>query len=102
MTPQQLKKITDENVVVLEFIKKTDNKLRPMTCTTCIPLLNSQEGLLYMHFRRPTEKAPYDPLPDNLIVWDVLKQDFRQIPANRVRIKQIIPWTDYLKMLTGR
>lgn len=102
MTPQQLKKITDENVVVLEFIKKTDNKLRTMTCTTCIPLLNSQEGLLYMHFRRPTKKAPYDPLPDNLIVWDVLKQDFRQIPANRVRIKQIILWTDYLKMLTGR
>lgn len=102
MTPAQLQKITNENVVILEFVKKTDNKLRMMTCTTCLPLLQSQEGVMHMHYRKPNGKSPYNPLPDNLIVWDVNKEDFRQIPATRVRIKQSIKWTDYLRMLRGK
>ena len=72
-----------------------------MTCTTCWPLLNSQEGFMYLHFRVPTQNAPYNPLPDNLIVWDIKKEDFRQIPAPRVRILEIIPALDYLKILRG-
>lgn len=102
MTPAQLQEITNENVVILEFVKKTDNKLRIMTCTTCLPLLQSQEGVMFMHYRNPNGKSPYNPLPDNLIVWDVNKEDFRQIPATRVRIKQSIKWTDYLRMLRGK
>lgn len=42
MTVPELKAITDQNVVILQFIKKTDGKLRTMTCTTCYPLLTSQ------------------------------------------------------------
>lgn len=72
-----------------------------MTCTTCLPLLQSQEGLLIMKYRRPTQFPPYNPRPDNVIVWDINKQDYRQIPAPRVRIKQTIPWKTYLKMLRG-
>lgn len=102
MTVPQLKAITDENVVILQFVKKTDNKLRIMTCTTCYPLLTSQEGLMRLHFRRAYNDPPYNPLPDNLIVWDIIKEDYRQIPANRVRIQQVIPALDYLKMLRGR
>jgi hypothetical protein len=102
MTVQQLKAITDENVVILQFVKKTDNKMRIMTCTTCLPLLQSQEGIMHLHFRKATNRPPYNPLPDNLIVWDINKEDYRQIPANRVRIQQTIPALDYLKMLRGR
>ena len=102
MTVSQLKAITDENVVILQFIKKTDNKLRIMTCTTCLPLLESQEGILSLHFRKTNNSPPYNPLPDNLIVWDIIKEDYRQIPANRVHILQKIPVIDYLKMLRGR
>lgn len=101
MTVSQLKSITDENVVILDFVKKTDNKLRIMTCTTCLPLLQSQEGLYRLHYRRPTQPPPYNPLPDNLIVWDINKEDYRQIPTPRVRIKQVIPALNYLKMLRG-
>ena len=102
MTVPQLKAITDENVVILQFIKKTDGKLRMMTCTTCYPLLTSYEGLMRLHFRKSNNNPPYNPLPDNLIVWDINKEDYRQIPANRVRIQQKIPALDYLKMLRGR
>lgn len=73
-----------------------------MTCTTCLPLLESQEGLLHLHYRKPHNKPPYNPLPDNVIVWDINKQDFRQIPAPRVRIQQVIPWQSYLRMLRGK
>ena len=102
MTVPQLKAITDENVVILQFVKKTDNKMRIMTCTTCLPLLHSQEGIMHLHFRKATNRPPYNPLPDNLIVWDINKEDYRQIPANRVRIQQTIPALDYLKMVLGR
>ena len=102
MTVDELKSITDENVVILQFIKKTDGKLRIMTCTTCYPLLTSNEGLMRLHFRKTYNDPPYNPLPDNLIVWDIIKEDYRQIPANRVRIQNIIPALDYLKMLRGR
>lgn len=102
MTVPQLKAITDENVVILQFVKKTDNKMRMMTCTTCLPLLESQEGIMRLHFRKANNRPPYNPLPDNLIVWDINKEDYRQIPANRVRIQQKIPALDYLKMLRGR
>ena len=102
MTVPQLKAITDENVVILQFVKKTDNKMRIMTCTTCLPLLESQEGIMRLHFRKANNRPPYNPLPDNLIVWDINKEDYRQIPANRVRIQQKIPALDYLKMLRGR
>ena len=102
MTVPQLKAITDENVVILQFVKKTDNKMRIMTCTTCLPLLESQEGIIRLHFRKANGRPPYNPLPDNLIVWDINKEDYRQIPANRVRIQQKIPALDYLKMLRGR
>lgn len=73
-----------------------------MTCTTCLPLLESQEGIMYLRYRKPTQNPPYNPLPDNVIVWDILKQDFRQIPAPRVRIKQAIPWDRYLLMLRNK
>ena len=86
MTVGELKSITDENVVILQFIKKTNGKLRIMTCTTCYPLLTSNEGLMRLHFRKTYNDPPYNPLPDNLIVWDIIKEDYRQIPANRVRI----------------
>ena len=102
MTVGELKSITDENVVILQFIKKTNGKLRIMTCTTCYPLLTSNEGLMRLHFRKTYNDPPYNPLPDNLIVWDIIKEDYRQIPANRVRIQNIIPALDYLKMLRGR
>lgn len=86
MTANQLQAITNSNVVILKFIKKTDNNLRIMTCTTCLPLLESQEGILQLHYRKPTNPPPYDPRPDNVIVWDIKKEDFRQIPAPRVQI----------------
>ena len=92
MTADQLRNITNSHVVILDFVKKTDNKLRRMMCTTCLPLLESQEGLFRLRYKKPTQNPPYNPLPDNVIVWDIDKQDFRQIPAPRVKIQQIIKW----------
>lgn len=57
-----------------------------MTCTTCLPLLESPEGYLRLKYRKPTQPPPYNPRPDNVIVWDIKKEDFRQIPAPRVNI----------------
>ena len=56
---------------------------------------------MHLHFRKANNRPPYNPLPDNLIVWDINKEDYRQIPANRVRIQQVIPAIDYLKMIRG-
>jgi hypothetical protein len=99
VTASQLQSITNENVVILEFIKKTDGKFRQMMCTTCLPLLQSQEGYLYLRYRKPKQNPPYNPLPDNVIVWDIDKKDYRQIPAPRVKIKQVIPWTTYMRSI---
>lgn len=70
-----------------------------MVCTTCLPLLESQEGVLRLRYRRPTNEPPYDPRPDNVIVWDIEKRDFRQISAPRVTIERIVDWKDYLNLL---
>lgn len=102
MTAKQLQAITNSNVVILSFVKKTDNKPRMMTCTTCLPLLESQEGFLHLRYRKPHKNPPYNPRPDNVIVWDIKKQDFRQIPAPRVQIQQVIKWQTYLQMLRGK
>jgi hypothetical protein len=99
VTASELQSLTNTHVVSLSFVKKTDNKLRRMTCTTCLPLLESQEGLLRLRYRKPSNKPPYNPLPDNVIVWDIDKRDFRQIPAPRVRVNRLIKWQDYLRML---
>lgn len=99
MTASQLQSITNENVVILDFIKKTDGKFRQMVCTTCLPLLQSHEGYLLLQYRKPKQNPPYNPLPDNVIVWDIIKKDYRQIPAPRVKIRQVIPWTTYMRTI---
>jgi len=30
-----------------------------------------------LHFRKTYNDPPYNPLPDNLIVWDIIKEDYR-------------------------
>lgn len=100
MTAKELQNLTNNNVVILQFVKKTDNRLRRMTCTTCLPLLESQEGIIQLRYRKPHNSPPYNPLPDNVIVWDIDKRDFRQIPAPRVRVQQVIKWQDYLRLMS--
>lgn len=77
MTPRQLLSITNENVVVLEFIKK-NKEIRVMTCTTCLPLLTSQEGLLYLHYNKP-KSYNIKESKNHLVVWDITKRDYRQV-----------------------
>lgn len=99
MTRKQLQQLTDNNVVMLRFIRKTDNKNRVMVCTTSKLLLESQEGLMKLHYRKTNNLPPYNPLPDNVIVWDINEQDYRQIPAPRVAVLNKVSALDYLKIL---
>lgn len=83
------------NVLVLEFNRRTDpkGKLRRMICTKSDYILSSTQGRFNLNFRNPKFGGPkYDESKTNtVVVWDILTQDYRQIPCESVRVIDIIP-----------
>lgn len=100
MLSTDLDKILLENVVLLQFIKKTTGQIRKMLCTKSGALLNSPEGKLLLKYRAPKEMPKYSPEAYNYsIVWDLEKNDFRTVPCDTVSILETIPDTEYLAKL---
>jgi hypothetical protein len=90
-----LKLVCLQNVVELRFSRR--NKLRygptrRMLCTLDGKLLNSTEGKKILNFRPPRYAPPYDAEAKGLLtVWDIIMQDWRNIPVAAVDVVMAVP-----------
>jgi hypothetical protein len=85
------------NVVELTFVRRHSKAgfppSRRMFCTNSKSLLNSIAGKITLKFEPPKGVGlPYIPAMKGLVVtWDILMQDYRQIPLESVRVIGVYP-----------
>lgn len=77
-----LKAALRNNVCEVYAIRRLSRSDRPshrrFLCTNNVELLNSENGIRVLGFRRPTKLPPFDERKHNLIItWDIFMQDFR-------------------------
>jgi hypothetical protein len=86
-----LKKICQQSVVEIKF-KRRNKKLgfppnRRILCTLNVQLLNGDIGKNILNFVRPTQNPPYNAESKGLVVvWDIIMQNWRAIPAESCEI----------------
>jgi hypothetical protein len=63
-----------------------------MYATLDSELLNSKEGFEILRFKPPTQSASYNANAKGLVtVWDILFQDWRNIPADTANVVTVTP-----------
>ena len=93
---QGLKQLCETNLVELKFIRrnKTADKFptRRMLCTRDMRIIDSDIGRKVFNFTPPKGSPPYDPIPKNLLtVFDIIYQDWRNIPVESVAVLVAVP-----------
>lgn len=97
MKSEELDRLLRNNVLEIAFIKR-DGTPRKMLCTKSYMLLNSREGAQLLHYYRPQNNLSYDPAKyNNVIVWDVQRENYRQINCDTVKILRSVTDEEYLK-----
>lgn len=95
MSLQNLAKLCSTNIVELKFTHRNKMRIPPnrrMLCTLDGILLNSTAGKNLLNFRIPTKPPRYNAAKYNLLtVWDVMMQDFRNIPVDAVDVITATP-----------
>lgn len=92
-----LLQLLSENVVEVQFRRRNPKggvgSIRSMLCTNNALLLNSILGKTTLHFKPPKGRGlGYDPRAKGLLVtWDILMQDYRQIPLESVNVLEARP-----------
>ena len=88
-----LVRLLNDNVCEVVFSKRTDGNERRMLCTNSKLLLHSIAGRGALHFKDPKGVGlPYFPKDKGLVVtWDIIWQEFRQIPLETVNVISAIP-----------
>ena len=85
-----LKKLCSSNVVELKFVRRNKLRIPPtrrMLCTLDSTLLNSTLGKEILNFKPPRYSPPYNAASKSLVVvWDVIMQDWRAIPADSCEV----------------
>lgn len=88
-------KICSSNLVELKFVrrnKKNPIPTRRMLCTLDSRLLRSTFGKNILNFKVPKFKPPYNAKSKNLLtVWDILLQDWRNIPCDSIEVVSVVP-----------
>lgn len=84
------------NVLELKFVRRTKNSGKPperrMLATLDSLLLNSDEGKRILNFKPPTQNPAYNTVSRGLLtVWDILFQDWRNIPVTSVNVVAKVP-----------
>lgn len=84
------------NVVELKFSrrrpKQNVSSIRRMLCTLDFNLLNGEKGLSILNFKPPASNTSYNTSNKGLIVvWDILKQDWRTVNTESCQIISTIP-----------
>jgi hypothetical protein len=93
---QGLRQLCETNLVELKFIRrlKLADKFptRRMLCTRDIRLLNSDLGKKTFNFTLPQNSPAYDTVSKNLLtVFDIIYQDWRNIPVESVAVLVAVP-----------
>lgn len=70
-----------------------------MLCTKASTILDTTNAELSLNFRRPKHGGPrFDEKAANIVVvWDILKQDYRLVPCESVTIEQVIEPGEFLE-----
>jgi hypothetical protein len=84
------------SVVELKFSRRRPKQnistVRRMLCTLDFNLLNSEKGLKVLNFNPPKSSSTYNTQNKGLIVvWDILKQDWRTVNTESCQIISTIP-----------
>lgn len=99
MTTSELDSLLADNVLDIRFVRRLPVKGKPITrrmvCTKSNNILNSNNGLISLGYRAPVQAPKFNPESEGLvIVWDIIMQDFRNIPAETVIVLNKIPGDD--------
>lgn len=91
-----LAKLCNTNLVELKFTRRVQTPGRPssrrMLATLDSELLNSKEGIEILNFKPPTKSPSYDANSKGLLtVWDLLFQDWRNIPVDATVVVSSVP-----------
>jgi hypothetical protein len=95
LTRNELQQLCNNHLVELVFNRRgkpNPKPIRRMLCTNDRRLLSSALGRTTFHYTTPTGSLPYDAIKYGLVVaFDILKQDWRMIPANGVNFITAVP-----------
>jgi len=88
--------LCQQNVIEVKFTRRLQNvgkgTIRRMYATLDSDLLNSKEGYEVLRFKPPTQSPAYNAAQKGLVtVWDILFQDWRNIPADSATVVTVTP-----------
>lgn len=93
---QTLNNLLLRNVLDIRFIRRDPIPNKPATrrilCTKSYDLLNSTNGRVVLNYRPPKNNKQFNESQTNAcVVWDILMQDYRIVPADTATILEEIP-----------
>ena len=95
-------KLLKSNVIEIQFVRRnkaawTNVTTRRMLCTLSDYLLYSPFGTVTLNFKKPKKDSPYSAPSKGLItVWDIIMQEWRNIPVDSVKLINSIPERDFI------
>lgn len=106
MTYHGLKRLLENGACELRFTRRHPktghSNIRMMICTNSKKILNSPVGRINLNYKPPTHSPNYIPESYGLItVWDILIQNFRNIPFNSVVVLRTIPDSEFEEYLAN-
>ena len=85
-----LAQVCENNVIELKFVRRNKLRIPPtrrMLCTLDYTILNSALGKKILNFKPPRFSPKYNAASKGLlVVWDIIMQDWRAVPANSCEI----------------
>ena len=93
-----LKTLCESNVAEIKFQRRLQTPGRPSTrrilATLDRKLLDSKLGRDILHFKQPSQAPAYNANSKGLLsVWDILYQDWRNIPVSNCDVVSVISST---------
>lgn len=91
-----LLQLCKENLVELKFDRRRPLGYqfphRRMLCTLDPAILDSELGLKILNFKKPFTSPAYNAASKNLLtVWDIIMQDWRNIPVENSNVIATVP-----------
>lgn len=99
MSTSQLYTLLQSNVLDLRFTRRRSKPgfagTRRMLCTLDESILNSVNGRTVLNYLPGSGKMSYNTTSKTLcVVWDILMQQFRMVPADATSVIEKIPGND--------
>lgn len=104
MKSRNLESILNHHIASVKFVKKTNGSVRYMMCTRSKKILLNHPELGYtqssIDIFKPRTDYPYNSKShENVVVWDLMSRDVRQIWARTCVIEKLIHEDDFKGLL---